>query len=380
MILHSTLSKVVSQQTKYSLYNFYRNLTSVHKAGELPHVFLFTTPRSGSTWLMELIWSQPGFKAVNEPLDLRVPLVREHLGINTWEELQSNASLPLLQRYIEGYCANKIHTTEPAPWLNRYYKPVTHRIVFKVIHGGENRVNWFRDTFKSKVVFFTRHPIAVALSHRKFPRLEAYINSDFSKHFTSTQLDIAAATIRNGSKLQKGVLDWCFQNALPLRDRQSDWAVLTYEQLVLQPELVIEYLADKLLLPDKKRMLGLLERPSSVTRKSDEETKRLLDGRSNESRCQRLVSKWKDKVSDEEERDAMQILDTFGIDAYSSGSFLPTQDLWVKTGGHQVNRDLHALRHRQARPERKVDYGHQPAGYQRTRAGVDRQQGDNPSR
>lgn len=329
MSLISTLKKFVPQQVKYNIYNIYRSLTSIHKPGKLPHVFLFTTPRSGSTWLMELIWSQPGFKAVNEPLDLRVPLVREHLGIDTWEELQNNSSLPLLHRYIEGYCANKIHTTEPAPWLNRYYKPVTRRIVFKIIHGGENRVNWFRDTFGGKVVFFVRHPIAVALSHKAFPRLEAYINSDFSQHFTSAQLDMAASIIRNGSKLQKGVLDWCFQNALPLRDREDDWAVVTYEQLVLQPESAIEHLAEKLILPDRERMVKLLDRASGVKRKSDEETKQLLDERSSESKRKRLISKWKDKVSDEEERDAMQILEAFGIDAYRFGSFLPAQDLWI---------------------------------------------------
>ena len=138
------LRKAFPQQLKYNLYNLFRASTSIHRPGKLPHVFLFTTPRSGSTWLMELIWSQPGFKAVNEPFDLRVSLVRKHLGIDTWEELQNDTSLPLVQRYIEGYCANKIHTTEPAPWLNRYYKPITRRIVFKVIHGGENRLNWFR--------------------------------------------------------------------------------------------------------------------------------------------------------------------------------------------------------------------------------------------
>ncbi len=324
------LKKAIPQPVKYNLYNIIRSFTSVHRPGNLPHVFLFTTPRSGSTWLMELIWSQPGFKAVNEPFDLRVPLVRRHLGIDTWEKLQSDSFLPLVQCYVEGYCSNKIHTAEPAPWLNRYYKPVTRRIVFKILHGGEDRLNWFRDTFGGKIVFFVRHPIAVTLSRKEFPRLEAYLNSDFSRRFTSTQLNLAAAIIREGSKLQKGVLDWCFQNALPLRDRQPDWAVLSYEQLVLQPEPVVEYLAEKLMLPDKQRALELLDKASGVKNKSDKETKQLLGEPPSESKRRRLVQKWKDKVSDEEEHDAMQILKAFGIDEYRVGSFVPTQALWLE--------------------------------------------------
>jgi hypothetical protein len=329
MGLRATLRKHISPRTKDDLYNVYRALTSVYRPSGLPHVFLFTMPRSGSTWLMELIWSQPGFKAVNEPLDLRNQVVRMHLGLADWEELQSDAALPLLQRYIEGYCANKVHATEPAPWLNKYYKPVTERIVFKVIHGGESRVNWFRDTFNGKIVFFLRHPIAVSLSHQMFPRLESFVSSDYSRFFSPAQLDLAKTIIEDGSKLQKGVLDWCFQNALPLRDRQSDWAVLTYEQLVLQPQPAIDYLAEKLLLPDRARMIKLLDEASGVKRKSDAETKKLLTESASESKRQRLVSKWKSRVSDQEEAEAMAILEVFGIDAYAAGSFLPTQALWL---------------------------------------------------
>ncbi len=81
MDLRAVSLKYISLRIKDDLYNVYRTLTSVYRPSGLPHVFLFTMPRSGSTWLMELIWSQPGFKAVNEPLDLRNPVVRMHLGV-----------------------------------------------------------------------------------------------------------------------------------------------------------------------------------------------------------------------------------------------------------------------------------------------------------
>ena len=59
-------------------------MSNVHRPDGRPNVFLFSTPRSGSTWLMELIWTQPGFKYVNQPLSLLNPRVRRHLGISDW--------------------------------------------------------------------------------------------------------------------------------------------------------------------------------------------------------------------------------------------------------------------------------------------------------
>ncbi len=73
----------VPSRVREGAYNAFYRMTSTHRPGALPNVFIFTTPRSGSTWLMELIWSQPGFRCVNEPLDIRDPLVARSLEISS---------------------------------------------------------------------------------------------------------------------------------------------------------------------------------------------------------------------------------------------------------------------------------------------------------
>jgi hypothetical protein len=160
------------------------SISTVHCPDGSPNVFLFSVPRSGSTWLMELIWSQPYFRYCDEPLDLRVPLVRQHLGIAEWGDLYSrDASLPL-QDYFQAFCDGRLRFMNFNP-IRRYYRPVTHRIVFKIIHGGEDRINWFRDTFDGRIVYLLRHPIAVSLSREVYPRLHAFLSSDYRRHFTS---------------------------------------------------------------------------------------------------------------------------------------------------------------------------------------------------
>ncbi|MFP6641360.1 MAG: hypothetical protein VCC04_14025, partial [Myxococcota bacterium] len=85
-----------------------RSLSNWHRPGALPNVFIFTTPRSGSTWLMELIQSQPGFKCCSEPLNLRVRGISRRLGVEGWTELYQDDVWPKLERYFEGFCSGRL--------------------------------------------------------------------------------------------------------------------------------------------------------------------------------------------------------------------------------------------------------------------------------
>lgn len=328
-----SVKRHITPEIKGKAYSLFNEVTNVHRSGALPNIFIFTSPRSGSTWLTELIWSQPGFRCVNEPLYLCNPLVARALGISSWDELAGlpPVALAKLQNYIQGCCDGRIHAAEPAPFRNRFYRFSTRQTVLKVIHGGEDRINWFRDSFNGRILYFIRHPIAVSLSHEEFPRLQAFITSAYSENFTDRQLREAKHIMDKGSHLERGVLNWCFQNALPLRQATPDWALLTYEQLVLEPEVCIDYLADKLDLPDTEKMVSRLGKASSVLHKSDLETQQLLREGAAQKRSQ-LVDKWRNKVLAAQERRAMEILELFGISAYQLNSPLPAAPLWIKEG------------------------------------------------
>ena len=73
------------------------------------------------------------------------------------------------ERYFDDFVAG-LGFTNPNP-LRGHYRPITHRIVFKEIHGLADRINWFRDTFNARVVYLVRHPIAVTISSERFPLL-----------------------------------------------------------------------------------------------------------------------------------------------------------------------------------------------------------------
>ena len=301
--------------------NTIKTVTNLHRPDGRQNIFLFSTPRSGSTWLMELIWSQPAFKACNEPLDLRNPMVRRYLGIANWLELYNNNASPALHRYFQALCKGRLHAMDPVPF-RRSYRPMTHQIVFKIINGGEDRINWFRDTFNGQIVYLIRHPIAVSLSREYYPRLQAQLKSDYRRHFSKEQIDIAQRILENGSRLEQGVLAWCLENAVPLRMATDDWLIIAYEELVFDPRPVIAQMAERLALPEPEHMLSRLAIPSAVKAKSNPETQQALE-RGTDRRW--LVEKWRSHVSEHEERRAMEILAHFQLDFYQPGEILPTR-------------------------------------------------------
>lgn len=317
----------IMTSTVGSLKRIVKSQSNIHHPSGRPNVFVFSLPRSGSTWLMELIWSQPGFKFCDEPTDLRNPLIRQHLGIDDWQVLYSDGATDALETYFHGFCSGRLTFMNPSP-LRKYYRPRTHRMVFKVIHGCEDRINQFRDTFNGRIVYLIRHPIAVSLSREELPTLPCLIYGDYQQHFTREQMAYAQRIDERGSKLERGVLSWCLQTAVPLRMASPDWAIVSYEQLVVDPYPVIEYIVDKLQLPDAERMMSQLSVPSNSTRKSDGATQQALD-RGAIDRRNWLIEKWRDAVSLEEERRLMDILERFEIDVYRFGDVRPTESVWI---------------------------------------------------
>ncbi len=309
------------------LKNFIKFATNLHKPDGSPNVFVFATPRGGSTWLAELILSQPTFKAIDEPLNLEYEKIRNRSGIYSWQALYDESATAALHTYFEGICSGKLHFKDTNFRHNKHYRFLTRRIVFKMLRGGGDRINWFRDTFNGRIVFLVRHPIAVSLSRKELWRLDAFMTSDYKEHFTNQQLAFAEKIVRSGSHLERATLHWCFEVAVPLKQMTDDWAVISYEQLVVDPAPVLRELARKLELPALHLMEEQLHVASNSTYKSDEKTQQMLSGAYERDY---LIKKWQDKVTPEEERRVMEILACFELDTYSAGDALPNRRLWIR--------------------------------------------------
>ncbi|MGH9337263.1 MAG: hypothetical protein ACRD21_26245, partial [Vicinamibacteria bacterium] len=230
--------------------------------------------------------------------------------------------------YVESIRSGANGVTNPFFYRN-HFRLVTNRICFKILHAGEDRVRSFRDRFGGFILFLLRHPIPVSRSRKVLPRLPAFLGRDFRPHLTSDQIACAERIAALGTDLEKAVLDWCFQTAVPLSRAEPEWTIVTYEQLVIDPYPVIRLLSERLELPRPDRMVARLTTPSSSTHQSDEATRgRLSENQDLDSR-KWLVEKWLKKADPGVVARAMEPLKAFGLeDLYRPDGALPAR-YWI---------------------------------------------------
>jgi len=292
------------------------------------NIFIFSTPRSGSTWLMELLATQPGYKYENEPLDIRIPFKRKYLGVDSWTELYNNSAKEKIYNFLELKCKGKLHYTSQLH--QPYFSPIVNAFIFKILHCCEDKINEIAANFNGEIIFLIRHPIPVSLSRKVHPRLNAFIESDFKLNFSEEQLIFSKRIIEEGSNLEKAMLSWCLQNYVPLKSMNKKWTLLTYEQMVLEPEVVINHLKNRLGLSHMERIEKRLSKPSGSTNQSNSATKEVLAGNEIKQRKEYLINKWKKEINSHETEILMEMMNVFGLDIYKGYDALPDKKYWIK--------------------------------------------------
>ncbi len=297
------------------------------------NVFIHSLPRSGSTWLMELILTQPGFMSCNEPLNLRKEAVRDQLGMYDWAELHDTNNKSRIYEYFEGIQSGRLrdprfHRRMP---FSTFYRPITHRIVFKIINAGEEHINWLASTFNGGIVFLLRHPVPVALSRALLPKLRVILTTDVRHLLSDSQLRFSANLMRTDNHFSLALLDWCIRNAIALKSRTDDWTVVTYEQLVQDPVPVVDTLTKRLHLPKPNRILKRLSVASRSTRLSDPRTRDVLHSGQNADKKRWLLEKWRQQTSESDLDIANELLDIFELsDIYNAKEALPSDKYWIR--------------------------------------------------
>lgn len=309
-----------------------KHFTTSHKPSGQKNIFLFSTPRSGSTWLAELIATQPGFKIVNEPFNIRKQIVSEYLGINTWEGINDLRNAQKVYDYLNMFVQGKDRDwrfKREVPF-SQFWNAVTDRILFKILFAGEQNPDWFKENFNGEVLFLLRHPASVSLSRTSLPRLESFLQAPYSDQFLDYQISFANQLYRNGSIFQLAVLDWCLQNIPLIRQVKPDWAVISYEQTVMEPEIVINYLVHKFQFPKPDRMFEQIHKASGSTVKSNSESKIVLQDPSQIMHKRKwLVEKWQEHISQDQIKQAMEILECFELTFYNMKDTLPSLQYWI---------------------------------------------------
>jgi hypothetical protein len=301
-----------------------KSFSNRHVPSGQKDIFLFATARGGSTWLMEMLASQPGMKYYDEPFNIRRSNVQETRLFRNWLDLmpEGNRSSDIIA-YLRALQSNRYRFMNPPPF-RKNYRAFTRRIVFK-IHELEHLISQIETQCNGQIVYLLRHPIPTTLSRYVFPRLPLFLESPYYNKtlLRPSQVREIRQLASQGSVFERGIISWCYENLIPLRFSPSDeWLFISYEELLLNSGRLCEIMAQNLDLPDIPRLLKALGTPSANITMSRVDTLAILEDDDERRRKTRLVTKWKDKVTQKDAERFDEIMALFDLDAYRSDSFV----------------------------------------------------------
>ena len=295
-----------------------------YSAGEQADIALVSSPRSGSTWLMESLASLPGYKSLDEP-DHREML--EFHGLLQIEPRWNWICLSDAERedfgdfLLDDRRSGLFGPVRPAELRAQW---VAHRRVIKLVRCTA-LLDWI-DDLGFETVYLVRHPIPQAMSclaRGHAIRVQEFLSATcFAPRLTAVQVEHAHAAVRHPDRIDSFVTQWCLENVVPLASERlgKDIAVSAYEHRVMDPEGEALRLAKALRVPAATAMLAGADRPSRVSDSSSAETRNDIRSR----RSDKLVAGWRRRLSAEDEHRLMGIVEDFEIDTYRQGEDLPS--------------------------------------------------------
>jgi hypothetical protein len=307
-------------------------LATSHRPGPLADVAVLSSPRSGSTWLMEIIAGQPGMKFINEP-DHKGLLERYHALRVTprwcWLSLSPAERQDVADYLVDDRRTGLFGPVNPFVANHSWH---TSRRVLKLIRMTA-LVEWI-DSLGIESVYVLRHPIPQArscMTRRHSLRFDEFLaDSDFLHGLNPDALSYVRKVACDGDPMLQFVTQWCLENIVALDSPLAGdrFAVTTHELLLTDPVAELERLAQVLSLDRVDLLLERVSRPSRTTDTSSAATRESIRA----GQATDLLSSWRRDISASEERRLLEPLRAFEIDLYTCGEVMPTPNpRWVTT-------------------------------------------------
>jgi hypothetical protein len=309
----------IGDSAKYVL----KSVSNLHKQGDKPNVFLFATARGGSTWVMEILASQAGMKYYDEPFNVRRDNVARVGLFTKWEDLMPDTDDPArVTKFLNDLVAGEYPFMNPPPF-RPHHRLLTDRVVFK-IHEMEHLIGRIARDCNGLVVYLLRHPVSTTLSRTVFPRLELFLSSNYYADAVgdATRLREIRRIGAAGTRLQKGVVSWCFENLIPLQRPDFDGLFVTYEELLLNPSRSCDLFMQRLQFDDRNKMMEAFVTPAANISMSSAETLQEMAKTDPLDRAVSLISRWQAKVTPDDRTAVTEIMGLFGLNIYSGASVL----------------------------------------------------------
>jgi hypothetical protein len=275
------------------------------------------SPRSGTTWVLELLRTLPGYKALNEPLMYQD--ARNEHGFSWRTYLEPGEEADEQRDYLETVLTGQLGVS-PAWYFEAKSRPAQllehatrDRLVVKFCRMNR-MLHWFCRQFDIRgPAFVVRHPCAVVASmmrHGKWDEddLHGEQRPEQALHANSLPplLRDPFGDILTNIETQAEVLAtiWCLDHYVPLMhhaETSYPWVLVPYERMVTEGQGELRRVTEALGVEMTAEMQNQLHQPSSSVRDQLHRD------------TQKQLSKWRRRLSDRQINDILRIVDDVGL-------------------------------------------------------------------
>lgn len=316
------------RQAKGKIEDSIKKLTEILRSGELnisDTIAIAGSPRSGTTWLMELLGNLPGHFTLCEPLH---PKWFSGAARGNW--FKPRPYIPLedepseLQAYLHSVFTGRVKSREPRFKLK--YKNIIRRItgdrlVVKFVRA--NRIlPWISKNVKIRnIILIIRHPCATISSQLRtnidgyYPTLSHWKTKanliKVIKTLDFLEKSVVKRVERINSKTEILAAIWALDQIIPIvKGTARDFITINYERLLIKSRREVNKLISGLGYKKQgTRLLKYLEK-SSIT----------AYGRERIHDFNYQISKWEKKLRSDQISQIRKVLDWFDI-TFDENSF-----------------------------------------------------------
>jgi len=289
-------------------------------------ILLIGTPRSGTTWLMEIFRTLPDYVSLFEPVNPIFFPESYSVGFKSRKYIPENHNWPEGKKFLQNAFSGKNYTRVPLYQLNPEMimnRILGNKLIVKAI--GLNRIlPWISQNFElRKIIFIIRHPCAVISSQLKTGYCGYHLNhppySDIFPTKDNILEEMSELPMINQNQIEclkkiktkEEILAaiWCIDNYVPLSSKKPhQWDFVVYEKLITDGEKSIRQLFYNLgekSIP--KSAIKMLNMPSMLAPR--DELKVVKDSN-------KQLSKWKKTLTKDQIDRILSIVNDFGLDFY----------------------------------------------------------------
>lgn len=285
-------------------------------------IVLAGAPRSGTTWLAELLRELPGYKFLNEPLLLRNNEEAIKTGFRWRTQLHPNEDAKEKKAFFEDVLSGQV--SHGPLWhygsensVSKLVEHATHRrLVVKFCRAGR-LLHWLNQNYDVRgTVLIIRHPCAVVASQLDHggwqpDKVVHDLDSDAALGEIPSDIHDQFADILSSLETRIDIMTavWCLDYYIPLikyADHGHPWTLVSYENMVLDGYAEMERVFD---------CLGA-NVPETLREKLGTASAYASDNLSVTDKY-RQISKWKKQLSTEQISRVLELVKAFELDFYT---------------------------------------------------------------